>query len=250
MLGFLEALGSWGIPISILICLAFAFVFIQLIGELLELCGKAVPTFFKVRKYFTNRKESKKAAQLQYEENNKTLKEVKDQQSRVEALLTEIHTHYSTDNIAKRDKWMLDVNCKLKWVDERAKIYDQSIEDIKECLSQNSANLADAAKQLSDTIIALQINTKMTEDIFIENHRDRIISFADKVADPQYETTEEQFDRIFELYEEYEDFNRDHNRKNGKVNRNMNIITEAYNYRKKNHLFIEDTNKYNGLKND
>ena len=80
MLGFLEALGGWGIPISILIFLALAFVILQLVGELLEVGGKVVPTFFKVRKYFKNKKELKKAKEIQFEENTRSLKEINEQQ--------------------------------------------------------------------------------------------------------------------------------------------------------------------------
>lgn len=250
MLDFLNALQGWGIPLLVIIILAFIFVLSQVVGSVMEAYGKAAPVILNIRKYIKNKKEDKLAKDNQYKEVSETLKEVRSQQSEVKTLLAEVNMHYSTDCIAQRNHWMRAVEDKMKFVDDRAQIYDNSINEIKECLEQNTANLSIASQQLSETIEALKANTKMTEDMFIENHRDRIISFADKVADPHYATTEEQFDRIFELYEEYEAFNKAHDRVNGKVNRNMKIINEAYEYRKKNQCFIEDINRYNGLKND
>lgn len=250
MLDFLKALEGWGIPLIAIIGLAFLFIIAQIIGAIMEACGKAAPVILNVKKHFKNKKLAELEKENQSKELNNTLKEVRDQQSQVKKLLAEVNMHYSTDCIAQRNYWMRMVEDKMKFVDDRAEIYDVSIQEIKECLAQNTANLSQASQQLGNTIKALEANTKMTEDMFIEQHRDRIISFADKVADPKYATSEEQFDRIFELYEEYEEFNKSHNRTNGKVNRNMGIITEAYNYRKKNRLFIEDLNQYKGLKDE
>ncbi len=64
----------------------------QLIGEILEFKGRAVPEFLKVRKFFTRRKRER-------EETASTLKEV-------QKLLGEVNNHYSDDNITKRDSWM------------------------------------------------------------------------------------------------------------------------------------------------
>lgn len=237
MFDFIRALEGWGVPVIVLIVLAFAFILAQLVGEIIELCGKTVPMIFKVRKWFKQRKDEKNKRDEQYQQMAETLVAVQAQQAEVKTLLHEVNMHYSTDCIAQRNHWMRAVDEKMRFVDERAAVYDDSIKEIKDSLASTTEALAITSK-------ALDNNTKMTEDMFIESHRDRIISFADKVADPDYLTSEEQFDRIFELYEEYEEFNRLHKRVNGKVNRNMEIINKAYLYRKENGLFIDHQSRY------
>ena len=45
-----------GIPNSIAIALVVIYFIVQVIGELVELSGKAVPEFFKIRKFFQRKK--------------------------------------------------------------------------------------------------------------------------------------------------------------------------------------------------
>ena len=88
------------------------------------------------------------------------------------------------------------------------------------------------------------MNTKMTEDMFVENSRDRIIDFAEKVSDPNYIASLEQFRRIFRVHSDYEKWLQEHGRTNGEVDTNYGIIQSAYTYRVNNHSFAEDLNKY------
>ena len=94
----------------------------NLVGELLELKGKVVPEFMKLREYWKRKREEKR-------EQAETLKEVK-------KLLADVNGHYSADNISKRDAWM-------GWVNSRAEAYDNSIVEIKDNLALVTAALQD-----------------------------------------------------------------------------------------------------------
>lgn len=198
------------IPMTIAIALVGLFLILQIIGELLEFKGKVVPEFVKVRKYFTRKKNEKT-------ESTQTLKEVKQ-------LLNDVNGHYSADNIAKRDEWM-------SWVNNRAETYDAFIKEI-------SGKFADVTK-------ALDANTKMTEEMFVQSSRDRIIDFAAKVSDENSVVSREEFNRIFKVYNRYESFCEEHDIKNGEIDIAYKIITESYETHTKHHSFVEDHRGYN-----
>ncbi len=201
MIGYLEYLD---VPVKIGLIIIGAFVVMQIIGEFLEFKGKVVPEFLKVRKFFSRRKTEKK-------ETAETLKEV-------QKLLGEVNAHYSEDNITKRNEWM-------NWVNERAVVYDSSIVDI-------TRNLADVTQALKD-------NTKLTEEMFIQSSRDRIIAFSTKVADENALVSMEEFNRIFKVYDDYEEYLKAHNLTNGEVEIAHRIIEEAYELRLKTRSFTE-----------
>lgn len=196
-------------PTKIGIIIVAIFVAAQIIGELLELKGKVVPEIIKVRKYFARKKQEKQKV-------GETLQQV-------QTLLSDVNNHYSEDNITKRDSWM-------QWVNSRAVVYDNTIVEI--------------TQKLSEVTEALNANTKMTEDLFIENSRDRIIDFAEKASDHSIVLSHEQFRRIFRVYECYEQFLEDHGRTNGEVNTAYEMIQEGYKYRIQHHCFAEDMNSY------
>lgn len=197
------------IPMTVAIALVGLFLILQIIGELLEFKGKAVPEFIKVRKYFKRKKDEKEATA-------QTLKDV-------QTLLNDVNTHYSADNIAKRDSWM-------QWVNERAITYDNFIKEI--------------TVKFADVTDALKDNTKMTEDMFVENSRDRIIDFAEKASDHNVLLSHEQFRRIFRVHECYEQFLEEHNRTNGEIDIAYEMIQDGFKYRMQNHCFAEDVNGY------
>lgn len=201
MIGYLEYLD---VPVKIGLVIIGSFLVMQIIGEFLEFKGKVVPEFLKVRKFFSRRKQEKN-------ETTQTLKEVKQ-------LLSEVNAHYSEDNITKRNSWM-------SWVNERAVVYDNSIVDI-------TKNLADVTQALKD-------NTKLTEEMFIQSSRDRIIAFSTKVADENALVSMEEFNRIFKVYDDYENYLHDHNLTNGEVEIAHRIIEEAYELRLKTRSFTE-----------
>ena len=223
MLNYIEYLN---VPTTVAITIVAAFLIMQIVGEMLEFKGKVVPEFLKIRKYFS-RKKAEKAENMQTlkevrqllmdrEENAETLKEVKQ-------LLSEVNGHYSEDNITKRNSWMT-------WVNDRAEVYDNSIIEI--------------SKNLSDVTQALRDNTKLTEEMFIQSSRDRIIDFATKVADDEAVVSREEFNRIFKVYAKYEKYLEEHDLTNGEVDVAIRIIREAYEHRMKKHLFIEDVRGY------
>lgn len=193
------------LPTQIAVALVGALLVLNLLGEILEFKGKIVPEFMKIRKYFARkRSEKKEAAQ--------TLKEVRQ-------LLSEVNAHYSKDNITKRDAWM-------QWVNNRANVYDDSIVEIN--------------SKLSDVTDALKDNSKLTEEMFIQSSRDRIIDFATKVTDDNIIVSREEFNRIFKVYDKYEKFLEERGLTNGEIDIAIHMIRESYEHHMKEHTFLED----------
>lgn len=182
----------------------------NLVGELLELKGKVVPEFMKIRKYFKRKRAEK-------QETAKTLADVK-------KLLSEVNAHYSADNITKRDAWM-------QWVNSRADVYDDSILEIKDKL----ALVTDALKD----------NSKLTEEIFVQSSRDRIIDFGLLVADGDKIISREQFHRIFKVHEDYDSFLKKRGLTNGETDIAMRVIEDSYATHMREHTFLEDVRGYN-----
>lgn len=203
--GIMDAIEFLGIPGSIAIVLVALFLIMQIVGEVIELCGKVVPEFLKIRKYFKRKKEENK-------ERMETLKEVKQ-------LLADVNKHYSTDNITMRNDWM-------RGVDDRAVTCGSQMSEMRDTLVQVTQ--------------ALNTNTKMTEDMFVENSRDRIIDFAEKAADYNVLLSREQFRRIDRVYQEYEAFLEVRGRQNGEVDIAYEAIQDGYKYRLQHHSFLED----------
>lgn len=234
MLNFLQALEGWGIPVIVLIILTFIFIIIQLIGEIIEVCGKTVPTFFKIRKWFKNKKQLKLDKINQDKKIATLLIEIDAQQQEVKQLLTEVNKHYDEDNITKRDRWMLDVNCKMKWIDERAKVYDRSVNDLIE--------LTEIVKKQSD---ALELNNKMTSELYKQNTRTQILDFSHRLvnarkADKPIIFSREEFRKIRKSYSAYEEFLKTFGGTNGEVNDAMTIVREAEAGKLPNIEFLED----------
>lgn len=195
-------------------CVVIAcFAAMQIIGEVLEFKGKVVPEFMKIRKFFSRRKTERKEQRL-------TLQ-------RVEQQLKEVNAHYSSDNIARRDNW-------IQWVNDRSAVYDKSIVEIN--------------KNLLEVTQALKDNTNLTEEMFVQSSRDRIIDFAAKVADESVMVSREEFNRIFKVYDRYEKYIKDRGLTNGEVDVSIQIIRESYEAHMKNHTFIEDVRGYQQTK--
>lgn len=206
MLNYIEYLN---VPTKVAIVIVAAFLIMQIVGEMLEFKGKVVPEFLKIRKYFSRRKAEKmEAAQ--------TLREVKQ-------LLGDVNAHYSTDNITKRNSWMA-------WVNDRAEVYDKSIIEI--------------SKNLGDVTQALRDNTKLTEEMFVQSSRDRIIDFATKAGNEDAVVSREEFNRIFKVYAKYEKFLEEHDMTNGEIDIAYRIIKDSYEQHMRNHSFIEDIRGY------
>lgn len=192
-------------PAKVGFAIILLFLITQVIGEILEFTGKVVPEYIKIRKYFARKKQEK----LQYHE---TLKKVQE-------LLDDVNEHYSCDNITKRNEWM-------EWVNNRAIVYDEAVLELT---------------SLKDALFA---NNELTLDLYININRNRIIDFASKIANEDVVVSREEFNRIFKIYNEYEDILHKHNKTNGEVDIAIRIIKESYGNHMKHHSFIEDIRGY------
>ena len=206
MVSFIEYLK---LPATVGGIIVGVFLVIQIIGGILDFKGKAVPAIMNVRKYFKQKKQEKIEAA-------ETLKAVK-------ILLEDVNGHYSADNIAKRDSWM-------QWVNDRAVTYDAFIKEM--------------SGKFADVVEALKDNTRMTEEMFVQSSRDRIIDFATKVENKNTMVSREEFNRIFKVYDKYEKFLKERELTNGEVDINYQIIKESYEEHLRNHTFIEDVRGY------
>lgn len=202
MITYIEYLG---IPGTIATVIVAVFFLMQIIGLVLDIKGKAVPMVMNIFGYF-------KAKKRKAQEAEDTLREVQD-------ILKMFNEHYSADNITKRDGWM-------SWVNAQAAVYTADIAAVK-------ADMGKITKALED-------NTLITEEMFIQTSRDRIIDFASKVADENALVTREEYNRIFKVYEKYEAFLEQRGLTNGEVDVNYQIIKDSYEARTLNHGFIED----------
>ena len=97
---------------------------------------------------------------------------------------------------------------------------------------------------MADVTQALKENTKMTEEMFVQSSRDRIIDFATKVANETVPVSREEFNRIFKVYSRYEDFLEERHMTNGEVDIAYRIIQDSYGAHMRNHTFIEDIRGY------
>ena len=194
-----------GLPATVGIGLVGIFLIVQLIGEILELKGKVVPEFLKVRKYFHRKKTERETLQL-----------LPDTLSRVEKSLADMNAHYNTDNIRMRDEWIKRVN---------------------DMMSQNAENIQALDNKLT------RINQD-TLSLLIEGKRNSIISFASMVIDENRPVTREQFNRVFKIYNEYEEIIKERGIENGEVDIAIRIIREAYENHMRAHSFIEDVRGY------
>lgn len=118
----------------------------------------------------------------------------------------------------------------MQWVNSRTDAYDASIVDIK--------------NQLLSVTNALKENSKITEELFVQSSRDRIIDFATKVTDGKSLVSREEFNRIFKVYDKYEAFLEECEMTNGEVDVAIRIIKESYEKHIKTHSFVEEVRGY------
>ena len=202
MISYLEYLNA---PAKAGCTIIACFIIMQVIGELLEFKGKVVPEFLKIRKFFLRKKAEKE--------------EIKQMLQRVEERLSDVNSHYSADNITHRDNW-------IKLISEKSAMYGNSITEINKALAEVTEGLRD--------------NTRLTEEMFIQSSRDRIIDFATKLVAGNVIVSREEFNRIFKVYDKYENYITEHGLTNGEVDVSIRLIRESYEDHMKNHTFIED----------
>ena len=129
----LKGIEFLGIPTTIGIILVGILLMSQIIGEISELLGKTVPEILKIRKIFTRKKQEK-------EDTAKTLAEVKQ-------LLSDVNSHYSKDNITKRNNWMNEVDKSVRDNDKLIQALDGKIDKLLE----NNENLNEVLKEINKT---------------------------------------------------------------------------------------------------
>lgn len=194
-----------GVPTTVAVIIIGLFFIMNIIGEIAEWCGKVVPEFLKVRKYFERKKQEK--------ENEKKLLE------RLAEKLESFEGHYSPEKISQRNEWMA-------WVNERAEVYDASVKELT---------------KFKDT---LEVTKELTLDLYINVNRNRIIDFANQVVNEDVLVSREAFNRIFKVYDEYEAILEKYGKTNGEVEVSIRIIREAYEAHMRNRTFIEDSRGY------
>lgn len=203
MINYIEYLN---LPTKLALILVALLLFTNIIGEILEFKGKIVPEIFKIRKYFIRKREERKM-----------IHQIPAAMDKMQKTLDEFNSHYSKDNINKRDKWIEGVNKKLQE-------NDNFIKELDKKMDRNNAD---------------------TLDLLIDNKRDTIISFASYVIDENVPVTREQFNRIFKKYADYEKIIEKNGMTNGETDIAIRIITEAYEKHMRNHTFVEDIRGYN-----
>lgn len=206
-----EAISMLGIPGSIATVLIVTFIVLQLIGELLELKGKLVPEWMKIRKFFKRRK-------LQEAERVQALKDVKE-------LLSTVNHHYDEDNISRRNEWIAEVNRNIEWTHERAQVYDDSIFKLTSSMDNVVAELTKLRVQ--------------TEEDHAQRIRNKIIEFASKIVREDYRATKDEFNYIFRIYHEYEEYITLHHIQNDQINSCIEIIREEYSDYVRHNRFLE-----------
>ena len=227
MKDLLEGIEFLGIPTIIAIILVGVYFVI-------DLKSKILPDVISLKKYFEKRKQKKadelaeKLAQKQMladmqksltEMKNSVDKSLTEVKKSVDDSINEMKSHYSPEKLAERDAWM-------NWVNERAIVYDASVKELT---------------KFKDT---LEVTKELTLDLYININRNRIIDFANQVVNEDIPVSREAFNRIFKVYDEYEEILKKYNKTNGEVEVSIRIIREAYKAHTKNHTFIEDSRGY------
>lgn len=218
-MGYIEYLK---LPTKVAIILVTLFLVSQVIGEILELKGRVVPEYLKLRKFF-KRKRAEREALAKMPELIRSFEQVPETLKEVKTLLNDVNQHYSSDNIAKRDSWIKEVNDHINESEKKRSEQDRLMRELSEKLDRNTA---------------------VTLSISIENKRKEIIDFAAYVVEEKNPVTREQYTRIFRTHRDYESDIEKNDFTNGEVDIAIRIIKESYEKHLKNHTFIEDIRGY------
>ena len=217
MKDLLTGLEFLGIPTIIGIILAAIYLII-------DFKTKVVPEIISIKKHYEKKKELKEQERRKQEESLERLAElqaiVSDMKNNVDASLNEMKSHYSPEKLAERDAWM-------NWVNARADVYDASVIELTKFKE------------------SLEVTKELTLDLYININRNRIIDFAGKVINEKIAVSREEFNRVFKIYNEYEEILEKYGKTNGEVEVSIRIIRDAYETHMRNHTFIEDFRGYN-----
>jgi len=210
VLDYIEFLNDYiNVPAKLIAGVVVLLVAMQVVGELLEFCGKVVPGFMKLRKRFKEKREKERRRDELLVEATEALKKTNQK-------LDEFTALYDDDNIKKRDGWMHSVDVGI---------------------SENKHDISSLAEKLEKIY-----------DISMKDHiealRSVILGFANRVSDKNSVLTHEEFRRAFAAHEDYEAFLKEHDLTNGQVNVAYRVISEDYADRLRNHEFLEDIRGY------
>ncbi len=249
---FIRALEGWGVPVAILMVIAGIVVLGLVVEAITKIFGKRVPVLKFIAWPFkkwneSRRKKAKLFEDLQAslnqlnnrgcQEEQKSVCEENDKKlddSELRVFLEELRAHYTTENIADRDRWMLDVNTTMNWCREKAKGYDASVQELKEL-----------TKVVKEQQNALELNNKMTSELYKQATRTQILDFSHKLvnarkAEKPVIFSREEFRKIRKSYKAYEVFLENYGGTNGEVDDAMEIIKDAEAGKLPNIEFLED----------
>lgn len=210
MIAYIEFLNNYiNVPAKLIAGVIVLMLCFQLIGELLELCGKVAPGFMKLRKMTKEKKYKER-------KRDELLAAATEALEKTNHKLDEFTALYDKDNIGKRNMWMNTVNAQISENKDDIHILAEKLEKIYDI-------------SMKDHIEAL---------------RSIILGFANRVSDRNSAITHEEFRRAFKAHEDYEEFLKEHQLTNGQVDVAYRVISEDYADRLRNHEFLEDIRGY------
>lgn len=199
----LKGIEFLGMPTTIAIILVGLLLITQIIGEVSELLGQTVPEILKIRKYFKRKKQEKFEAEEKVKETMETLAEVKQ-------LLSDVNSHYSKDNITKRNNWMNGVDQSVRDNDKLIQALDGKIDKLLE----TNENLKEQLVQVKSNVLENEADRLRSELFDCGNRCRRNIRLHP-----------EEMDHIRDVWNKYS--NKLH--QNGPGEKEFNFITDYYN---------------------
>lgn len=213
----IESMGAWGVPTVVMSIVIGLFVFMQVTGEIIEWCGKTAPTWLKLRKLITRKRDERRQ------------KEQARDAALVEAtqVIKTFNEHYDPKHIKERNDWM-------NWVNKRADVYDASVSDLI------------ALKSLIEDMREDQkYNAEIASQLYKDFCRNRILDFSHGIinarkADKPVIYSREEFKKIRTIHQDYEQFLSRYGGTNGEVDDAMKVIRRAESGEIDNIEFLED----------
>ena len=203
----MDAIKFLGIPGSIACAIVALFLIMQIIGELVELTGKVVPEFLKIRKYFKRKKQEK-------EDTKQMIQDCKQ-------ALSEFNSHYNPESIAQRNNWMHEVDDSVRSNDELIQKLDGKMDKLLE----TNENLTAQIEQVKSNVLENEADRLRSELFDCGNRCRRRIRLHP-----------EEMDHIRAVYQKYSEVLH----QNGPGEAEFRFITDYYNkqdfpdYHKKN----------------
>jgi Mg2+ and Co2+ transporter CorA len=194
--GIIKGIEILGIPMTVVIVLVGILLDLNIIGEILSFKGKIVPEFINIRRYFKRKKEEKETTKQMIQECKRAL--------------LEFNSHYSPENIAKRNNWMHDVDDSVKSNDELIQKLDGKMDKLLE----TNETLTTQLEQVKSNVLENEADRLRSELFDCGNRCRRRIRLHP-----------EEMDHIRDVYRKYSEVLH----KNGPGEKEFNFITDYYN---------------------